>query len=143
MCCNTPLLVESEAGSGEAAQPARELKARVLVIDDDPRSARLLSAHLSACGYQLATAATAHAAQQYVQQQRPDLIVCDVCLPDLDGVELTQWLRQAEATREVPILMVTSLDDRKILARCLEAGADDFLSKPVHALELRTRARSL
>src|SRR5262249_33079351 len=70
-------------------------------------------------------------------------ILCDVCLPDMDGIQFTRWARGRAATADVPIALVTSADDSKILARGLEAGADDFLSKPVNSLELRTRVRSL
>jgi putative two-component system response regulator len=120
-----------------------ENTARILVVDDDPRSARLLSACLAAIGHRVTLAASAEEAIEAIGAERPDLILCDICLPAMDGIELTRRLRSGEMAREVPIVMVTSMDDRKVLTRSLEAGADDVLSKPVNAVELRTRVRSL
>ncbi len=143
----------SEAARGAAGpQTAPALKppsgetapsATILVIEDDPRSARLVSANLQTAGYRVSTAGTAGEAQQIVERNAPDLVLCDVCLPDMDGIQFTRWLRARHPVGSVPIALITSSDDSKILARGLEAGADDFLAKPVNALELRTRVRSL
>jgi putative two-component system response regulator len=127
------------------AVPAREGKpgASVLVVEDDPRSARVAMAHLEGAGYRVAVAHTAAEAQQCVAQELPDLVLCDVCLPDMDGIRLTSWMRGRPATAHLPIALITSSDDRQILAKGLEAGADAFLAKPVNSLELRSRVRSL
>jgi len=121
----------------KAVVPANAL-AQVLVIEDDPSSARLFEAHLSACGYRTRVAHDAQQARLLLEEETPDLILCDVCLPGQDGIQLTRWIRAQGWT--APIVLVTSADDSKILARGLEAGADDFLRKPVNSLELRTRA---
>jgi diguanylate cyclase (GGDEF)-like protein len=128
--------------SDSAAAPQGQ-GAGVLIVEDDPRGARLLAAHLQSAGYRATVAHSADEAHTAVESALPDLILCDVCLPGTDGIELTRALRSSERTASVPIALITSSDDSKILARGLEAGADDFLSKPVNALELRTRVRSL
>ena len=68
----------------------------------------------------------------------PDIVLCDVCLPEMDGIEFTRAMRAQERTANLPIALITSSDDSQILARGLDAGADDFLSKPVNALEPHT-----
>ncbi len=118
-------------------------RASVLIVEDDPRSARLLAAHLTTAGYRPVVTHSATEAQTAVESAIPDLILCDVCLPGMDGIELTTEFRRDGRTSHVPIALITSSDDSRILARGLEAGADDFLAKPVNALELRTRVRSL
>ncbi|HEY5312196.1 MAG TPA: response regulator [Pirellulales bacterium] len=117
--------------------------AQLLVVEDDPRSGRLFQANLVAAGYRVTLAPTAAAAQAEAAAHVPDLILCDICLPDQDGISLTRFFRQQPNLAGVPIVLVTSLDDRKVLARGLEAGADDFLTKPVNTIELRSRVRSL
>jgi len=117
--------------------------ARILIVEDDPRSARMVSAHLQSAGYRVDIANLASEAQQKAETALPDLILCDVCLPDMDGIQLTSWMRQRFADANLPIALITSSDDSKILSRGLEAGADDFLAKPVNSLELRSRVRSL
>jgi|GEM_PF-3156643 len=119
------------------------LNASVLVIEDDPRCARVAAAHLEGAGYKVSVTHTAAEAQQQLAQHLPDLVLCDVCLPDMDGIRLTSWMRNQPSTALLPIALITSSDDRQILARGLEAGADDFLAKPVNSLELRSRVRSL
>ena len=115
----------------------------MLIVEDDPRGARLLAAHLQTAGYRAIVAHSAAEAQSAVEREVPDLILSDVCLPGMDGIELTRTLRALPRTANVPVALITSSDDSKILARGLAAGADDFLAKPVNALELRTRVRSL
>jgi diguanylate cyclase (GGDEF)-like protein len=143
--------VEMKRPSGMAAKAASPVNgsagegngACVLVIEDDPRGARMLAAHLQSAGYRATVAHSAAAAQSALERALPDLILCDVCLPGMDGIQFTRFVRGESRTASLPIALITSSDDSKILARGLEAGADDFLSKPVNSLELRTRVRSL
>ncbi|MEX2114721.1 MAG: response regulator [Pirellulales bacterium] len=120
-----------------------ESGALVLIVEDDPRGARLLAAHLQSTGYRVEVAHSAEEARKSFAESLPDLLLCDVCLPDTDGIELTRELRANPRADGIPIALITSSDDRQVLSRGLDAGADDFLSKPVNALELRTRVRSL
>lgn len=115
----------------------------VLVVDDDPNSLQLLQNVLSCEGYNLLSAE--HGAQALVlaYNYRPDVIVLDVMMPDIDGFEVCRRLRADDTLRHVPILLLTALDDRESKLRGLEAGADDFLSKPFDSVELRTRLRTI
>jgi putative two-component system response regulator len=123
--------------------PAEAYRPSVLVVEDDPRSARVACAHLENAGYRVSVAHSAIEAQQQVQALLPDLLLCDLCLPDMDGISLISWLRGRSESANMPIALITSCDDRQVLARALDAGADDFLAKPVNPLELRSRVRSL
>lgn len=129
-----------------AASPAtatRPVNASIMVIEDDARSARMISAGLSVDGYRVTVAASGEQLSELLLEATPDLIICDVLLPGIDGIELTRCLRAQPAMQAVPVLLVTSLDDRKVMSRGLEAGADDILIKPIHTLELRTRVAAL
>jgi DNA-binding response OmpR family regulator len=113
---------------------------RVLVVEDEPRYARLLALLLEREGYQVATAATAAVARDRVVREPPDLIVLDLGLPDADGLQLCRQLREIADT---PIIVLTAragLDDR-VLA--LDLGADDYLTKPFAPEELLARARAV
>ncbi|HEX4150133.1 MAG TPA: response regulator, partial [Pirellulales bacterium] len=130
------------AAQPRSSEPAGA-SARLLVVEDDPRSARLLQANLVAAGYRVILAADATTAKAEAAAHAPDLILSDICLPDEDGISLTRFFRQHPSLCSIPVVLVTSLDDRKVLGRALEAGADDFLTKPVNTVELRSRVRSL
>lgn len=137
------------AGPAPAADPTSEIVlagvsgGRVLIVEDDERSGRLLEAHLLAAGYTTTITMDAKRAQAVAERDSFDLILCDVCLPDVDGIELTSWFRAQPDTAHIPVLLITSSDDSKVLSRGMEAGADDFLTKPVNSNELRARVRSL
>ncbi|MFM7888998.1 MAG: response regulator, partial [Pseudanabaena sp.] len=74
---------------------------------------------------------------------KPDIILLDVMMPDMDGIEVCQLLKKNPCSRHIPIIIVTALSDKEDLARCLDAGADDFISKPINSMELRARVRSM
>jgi len=115
----------------------------VLVVDDDPKGLLLLQNLLATEGYTIIPAS--HGAQALVlaYDHRPDVILLDVMMPDLDGFEVCRRLRADETLQHVPILLLTALDDRESRLRGLEAGADDFISKPFDSVELRTRLRTI
>lgn len=117
--------------------------ARVLVVDDNPANARLLQAQLERAGYRVASAASGRAGLEAVAVDPPDLVLLDAMMPGLDGYEVCRRLKAAEATRPIPVLMLTSLQERADKIRALEAGADDFLSRPVDRAELLARVASL
>lgn len=113
---------------------------RILVVDDDPRIRELLRRHLTYEGYQVALAADSRDAFAVIAEEPPDLVVLDLMLPGMDGLEICRRLRQ---TDDIPILMLTAkgtLDD-KVLG--LDAGADDYLVKPFQPEELLARVRAL
>ncbi|MFH1869711.1 MAG: HD domain-containing phosphohydrolase [Pseudomonadota bacterium] len=122
----------------EAKKPAR-----VLVVDDEDRNRRLLSAMLEADGYIPLEAADGEQALELVRQDPPDLVLLDIMMPGMDGYEVARVLKAAEATRAVPIIMVTALRDRGSIVKALEAGAEEFVSKPVDRWELRVRVKNL
>jgi CheY-like chemotaxis protein len=119
-----------------------EPPARILVVDDEAKNVKLLEALLLPRGYQVVTAANGAEALQQVQRQRPDLILLDVMMPILDGFEVCKRLKDNADTRLIPVVIMTALDQVEDRIRGVEAGADDFLTKPVHRDELLARIRT-
>ena len=117
--------------------------ARILVVDDEERNRRLLVAMLEADGYTATEAADGAQALDLARQSPPDIVLLDIMMPGMDGYEVARALKAAEATRSVPIVMVTALHDRDSRLRGLEAGAEEFVTKPVDRNELRIRVRNL
>jgi putative two-component system response regulator len=115
----------------------------VLVVDDDPQVRAFFRRLLNAAGYLVSEAADGAAALQAIGSLSPDVVLLDVNMPELDGFEVCRQVRQNVATRLTPVIVVTGLDAREQRIRGLDAGADDFLTKPVDQQELLTRVRSL
>lgn len=116
---------------------------RILVVDDQPLNVKLLEAKLTSEYYDVLTASGGAAAVRIATEERPDLILLDVMMPDMDGYEVCRILRDQPETMHIPIVMVTALSDTADRVVGLEAGADDFLTKPVDDLALFARVRSL
>ena len=116
---------------------------RVLIVDDDPDIVRLVSYNLSHAGYDVRSATTGRAALDLVQKQPPDLVVLDVMLPDVDGLEVCRTLRQHAPTRRIPILMLTARGEEIDRVVGFELGADDYVSKPFSPRELVLRVKSI
>lgn len=115
----------------------------ILIVDDEPVNLRLLEALLQSDGYSVHMAANGDEAIRRVHEVRPDLILLDVMMPGQDGFQVCRRLRSEEPFRLVPIVMVTALNSMEDKVNGLAAGADDFLSKPVHRDELRAKIQSL
>lgn len=116
---------------------------KVLVVDDHPASRMTAVALLSVEGYEVIEADSGVAALSRVAESIPDLILLDVMMPGMDGFEVCRRLKQDEQTRLTPVVFVTALNDRRARLRGIEAGGDDFLTKPFDQLELSARVKSL
>lgn len=119
------------------------MNARVLVVDDIESNIRLLRDKLTHEYFSVITANSGAQALERAKRDRPDIILLDVMMPEMDGFETCRKLKEDPATRHIPVVMVTALYEREDRVRGLEVGADDFLIKPVNDLALLTRVRSL
>jgi len=116
---------------------------KILVVDDTPQNVKLLADVLTVKGYAVATAASGAEALERIQSQRPDLVLLDVVMPGMSGYEVCRRIREDPETGLLPVVMVTALDPSEERVKGLEAGADDFLTKPINQPELLARVRSL
>ena len=119
------------------------MSARILVVDDIAANVRLLEAKLAAEYFEVMTASSGKEALELIERQTPDIILLDVLMPEMDGFEVCARIRANPKTRFLPVVMVTALSDPSDRVKGLEAGADDFLTKPVNDLALFARVRSL
>jgi len=116
---------------------------RILVIEDDPMNNRLLTTILNRLGYTADSAFDGLSGLEKVESFPPDLILLDLDLPGMHGYEVARRLKQADQTKIIPIVIVSSFTEVEYRIKALEAGADDFLSKPIDQVELRARVQSL
>lgn len=141
--------------SGGAPEPGPELteaaldaqmdmaSASVLVVDDHEQNLELLHAYLEGVGCRVRSARDGLAAMKEVEAEQPDLVILDVMMPRMSGFQVCSQIKRNPTTRDIPVVMVTALSDVGDAERAVESGADDFLTKPVHKLELVTRVKSL
>ena len=122
---------------------APERPPRVLIADDNPQGLELLEAYLGETDYDVETAADGEETLRKVRDWQPDLILLDVMMPKMSGFEVCKRLRADPATRDIAVLMVTALDQPSDIDRAVDAGTDDFLSKPINKTELLLRVKSL
>src|SRR5215472_10212395 len=119
------------------------MTARVLVVDDVPANVKLMPARLSAEYFDVVTALSGQEALAICERGKCDIVLLDVMMPDMDGFEVCRRLKANPATHHLPIIMVTALDQAADRVKGLQAGADDFLTKPVSDIALIARVRSL
>ena len=115
----------------------------VLVVDDDPVNFDVIEILLFKEEYELHYKDNGADAIASLAEIKPDIILLDVMMPDMDGIEVCQQIKNAKKWQHIPIIIISALSDKEDLARCLEAGADDFISKPINSLELCARVRSM
>jgi DNA-binding response OmpR family regulator len=116
---------------------------KILIADDNAQNVELLEAYLSDFECELRTASDGEETLRAVDEFRPDLLLLDIMMPRLSGFEVCRKLRSNPATKDLLILMVTALNEASDFERGVQAGTDDFLTKPVNKLELLCRVRSL
>ncbi len=117
--------------------------ARILIADDNPHGVELLEAYLSATPYELRTAVNGEEALKLIQTWKPHVVLLDIMMPRLSGFEVCKLMRQDPETRHIGVIMVTALDQPADVDRAVDAGTDDFLTKPINQAELLTRIRAL
>ncbi len=127
----------TEAGDGAGG------RTRILVVDDVPDNVEILDARLSSRGYEVVTASSGHEALELVRSDPPHLILCDVMMPGIDGLEVSRRIRADRDLPYIPIILVTALNDTEDIVQGLETGADDYIAKPYNFQELEARVRAM
>ncbi len=135
-------MTELPTGPSELS-PKKMAESKILVVDDNAQNLELLVANLDPLGCGVVTAADGVEALEKIQAESFDLILLDVMMPRMSGFEVCRKLKSDPETRDIPILMVTALNELGDIERGVECGTDDFISKPVNRLELLTRVKSL
>ncbi len=123
--------------------PAQAEPSRILIADDNEPNRELLEVYLADLDCQIATAVDGQDTLDQVTSFRPDVILLDIMMPKLSGFEVCQQLKADPATRSIMVLMVTALGELGDIERAVEAGTDDFLSKPVNKVELVKRVENM
>jgi two-component system, OmpR family, alkaline phosphatase synthesis response regulator PhoP len=119
------------------------MPSRILIADDNQQGVELLEAYLDELGAEVKTAADGEATLKLVQEWKPDLLLLDIMMPRMSGFEVCKRLRANPVTRNLAILMVTALDQSVDIERAVEAGTDDFLTKPIIKHDLLVRVKAL
>ena len=126
----------SEEKNGQAAQ------GRILIVDDDPNTLEILRRWLNREGYATVSADNGPACLQVLGKEHVDVIVLDVMMPGMDGLQVCERLRESEAWRGIPVMLLTAKDDLETRSRGMMLGVSEYLTKPVNKLELFARLRA-
>lgn len=136
-----PVPAAASGPSGDGAADVVPL--RVLVVDDNEANRKLLQAILKADGHQVVPAASGEEAVSLYQQHSPDMVLMDIMMPGMDGYEATRRIKRIAGGRYLPVIFLTALTDHQALARCVDCGGDDFLTKPFSRVLLRAKIAAL
>ncbi len=120
-----------------------EKQARIMVVDDNEQNLELLQAYLEDFNCETIPAYDGQEALNVVNKQMPDLILLDIMMPKMSGFEVCRRLKGSPKTKNIPIIMVTALNEFGDIERAVEAGTDDFISKPINKIELLTRVKTM
>ncbi len=120
-----------------------ERAAKILLVDDNADNRALMQIILESDGFLISTAASGAEALASVAREHPDLVLLDWIMPDMDGYEVASGIKGCAATKHIPIIVLSGMDDGKTRVRAQSAGADDFLAKPLDLAALRRRVREL
>ena len=115
----------------------------ILAVDDQELNLAILEDYLVPLGYRVIKARNGREALEQIQSARPDLVLLDIMMPEIDGYEVCRRVKENPESRDIPVVMVTSLEGTDDLVKALESGADEFLTKPVNDIEIRARVKSL
>jgi len=118
-------------------------KSTILIVDDNSQNLELLHAYLEELDCRIQTATDGIEALASIEAQQPDIILLDVMMPRMSGFQACTRVKSSPHTRDIPVIMVTALNEVGDVERAVESGADDFLTKPVNKIELLTRVKSL
>lgn len=118
-------------------------KPKILIVDDEPKNVKLLSAIIGKDNFQIIEAFNGQEAKDKIQLELPDVILLDIMMPIMDGYQVTKWLKSTAEYSHIPVIMITALDKNEYKQKALEAGAEEFINKPVNPIELMARISSM
>jgi two-component system cell cycle response regulator len=136
-------MTQTPTPSTSAAPATEHAESAVLIVDDNEQNLELIQAYLEDLGCQIRTARDGIEALAGIERDQPDLILLDVMMPRMSGFQACTRIKANPQTRDIPVIMITALNEVGDVERAVESGADDFLTKPVNKLELLTRVKSL
>jgi len=116
---------------------------RILVVDDDPATARLVESWYAGQPFEVLSAQNGMTALSMIERERPDLVLLDLRMPDVDGISLARRLRESPATRSIPVILLTACRDKEAKVEAFAAGVDDYVTKPFEVEEVDARIRSM